>query len=144
MRRAAQALLLPSAVACLILAGRSAPAAEAVFHCAGAQQPKQVAELLFGRDIGGRVGVGEAAWVRFVAHELTPRFPDGLTVSDAVGQWRDPKRGRIVREPAKRVEIVLPGRSDDEARLDAAAQAYKREFHQQSVGIIVRNACVSF
>jgi len=112
--------------------------------CYGTQQPKQVAELLFGRDVGDRLGVSETAWSRFVAHEITPRFPDGLTITDAVGQWRDTIHGRIVREPSKRVEIVMPGGDDDETRLDAIVKAYKNEFHQQSVGVIVRPACAAF
>lgn len=112
--------------------------------CHSPQQPKQVAELLFGRDSGGRLRVSAAAWARFLAHEITPRFPDGLTVTDALGQWRDPARGTIVRELSKRVEIVLPGHAEDEARLDAVVAAYEREFHQRSVVVIVRTACVSF
>ena len=52
--------------------------------------------------------------------------------------------GRIVPEPSKRVEIVLPGNADDDVRLDAIVQAYKRQFHQHAVGVIVRSACVSF
>jgi hypothetical protein len=39
---------------------------------------------------------------------------------------------------------VLPGNKDDDARLDAVVAAYKREFHQHSVGVIVRPACVAF
>ena len=112
--------------------------------CHGTQQFRMVAELLFGRDIGHRVGVSEAAWASFVARELTPRFPDGLTITDAIGQRRDRDTGRTVQEPSKHVEIVLPGNRDDEARLDAVASAYKRQFHQQSVGVIIRPACVSF
>jgi len=112
--------------------------------CHGAQQPKEIAELLFGRDIGNRVGVSQSDFARFVAREVTPRFPDGLTVTDAVGLWRDRDSGRIVQEPSKHVEIVLPGNDDDEARLDAIVSAYKRDFRQQSVGVIVRTACVSF
>jgi hypothetical protein len=112
--------------------------------CRGGLKPQSVAELLFGRDIGGRLGVSEATFSRFVAREITPRFPDGLTVTDAMGQWRDRRSGRIVREPSKHVEIVLPGNADDQARLEAIASAYKRAFRQQSVGIIVRPACVSF
>ena len=103
-----------------------------------------MAELLFGRDIGAKLGVSETAWAHFLAREVTPRFPDGLTVSDATGQWRDPATGKIVQEPSKRVEIVLPGNADDDARLDAIVKAYKHQFHQHSVGVIVRSACVSF
>jgi hypothetical protein len=112
--------------------------------CHGAQQPKLVAQLLFGRDIGNRTGVSEAAWQHFVAHEITPRFPDGLTVVAATGQWRNPVSRRIVREPSKLVIIVLPGNSGDQARLVAIVDAYKRRFRQQSVGVILQSACTSF
>ena len=88
--------------------------------------------------------MSEAAWTRFVTRALTPRFPDGLTISDASGQWRDPGSGTIMREPVKRVEIVLPGNADDQARLDAVVSAYKQEFHQRSVVVIVQEACGSF
>jgi hypothetical protein len=128
----------------LIAAANNATAQALSIACHGAQRPGQIAELLFGRDIGNHVGVSESAWTRFVAHEITPRFPDGLTITNAIGQWRDPASGRVVREPSKRVEIVLPGHSDYEARLDAIVAAYKRRFHQHSVGIIVQAACVSF
>jgi Protein of unknown function (DUF3574) len=141
----ARALLLSLAVACLCLLGRLPLAAQTPApSCSGAQRPKQVAEVLFGRDIGRRIGVSETAWDRFVARELTPRFPDGLNITDATGQWRDPADGGIVREPTKRVEIVLPGNDDDQARLDAVVKAYKREFRQRLVVVIVRIACVSF
>jgi hypothetical protein len=112
--------------------------------CPAPQQAKQVAELLFGRNAGGRLSVSEAAWERFVTRALTPRFSDGLTISDGSGQWRDPGNGTIMREPVKRVEIVLPGNADDQARLDAVVSAYKQEFHQHSVVVIVQTACVSF
>jgi hypothetical protein len=137
--------LLPVFGAAVLMAAMGSSRAEApALACDAPQQVRQVAELLFGRNIGGRLGVSEAAWGRFVARELTPRFPDGLTVTNAIGQWRDPTAGRIVHEPSKRVEIVLPGNGDDQARLEAVAHAYKEEFRQRSVGIIVRPACVSF
>src|SRR5437016_9351946 len=85
--------------------------------CRGAQKPQQVAELLFGRKIGDRVAVSERQWDRFVAREITPKFPDGLTIIDTRGQYREPTRNAIVREPAKLVVIVLPGDEQDEVRL---------------------------
>jgi Protein of unknown function (DUF3574) len=113
-------------------------------ECQAGQKPQQVAELLFGRNIGDRLGVSETQWARFVDRELSPRFPDGLTVLDAKGEWRDSVRKTIVHEPSKVVEIVLPGKPDDVAALNQIAQAYKSRFRQQSVGIVVRAACVSF
>ena len=134
--------LLAAALLCTVAAGAAAQGA--LPACQGPQQRRDVAELLFGRDIGRRLGVSDPAWRRFVAREITPRFPDGLTVTDAIGQWRDPDSGRMVREPSKRVEIVLPGSADDAARLAAIVAAYKRQFHQRSVGVILQSACVSF
>jgi Protein of unknown function (DUF3574) len=123
----------------------------AISNSANAQQttcslgkPQQVAELMFGRKIGDRVGVSEAQWARFVDREITPRFPDGLTVLAARGQWHDSERNKIVREPSKLVQIVLPGKPEDEARLNEIAAAYKTRFRQQSVGIVLRPACVAF
>ena len=112
--------------------------------CSTPQKPQQVAELMFGRKIGDRIAVTEVQWARFVDSEITPRFPDGLTVVDARGQWRDPDKNRIIREPSKLVTIVLPGKSEDAQRLTEIAEAYKKRFRQQSVGVIVRPACVSF
>jgi hypothetical protein len=126
-----------------LLAAVNSVAAQPV-RCRGDLKARHVAELMFGRDIAGKVGVSEAAWARFVATEMTPRFPDGLTITDAIGQWRDRHNGTIVHEPSKRVEIVLPGHSDDTRRLQAIVTAYKRQFHQQSVGLIVQSACVQF
>ena len=100
-------------------------------------------DLLFGRGSGG-LTVSESAWTRFLAQEITPRFSDGLTVLDAAGQWRNPQGGGILRERSKVVMIVTPDDSTVQERIDAIATAYKRQFKQQSVGIVMRAACASF
>ncbi len=92
----------------------------------------------------GRLGVTEAKWARFLAAEVTPRFPEGLTVYDARGQWREPGGTRITRERSKVLMIILPGRADDRERLIEIIRAYKRQFHQKSVGLVLRPSCVSF
>jgi len=112
--------------------------------CRAPQESRQVAHLLFGRKIGDRLGVSAAQFGRFVDREISPRFPDGLTVFDTAGVWRDTLRGILVHEPGKVVEIVLPGAADDTERLNAIAEAYKKQFRQQSVGIVISTDCVSF
>ncbi|CAN7143111.1 DUF3574 domain-containing protein [Bosea sp. LjRoot90] len=102
------------------------------------------AELFFGRKIGDRVGVSEAAFRRFVDAEVTPRFPDGLTILDANGQYRDREDGRLIREPSKLVLIATPDETGNREKLAAVAEAYKRRFDQQSVGLILKPACASF
>jgi hypothetical protein len=102
------------------------------------------AELLFGRKIGDRIGVSEAAFAAFLAREITPRFPDGLTVVDARGQWRDQDRGTIVREPSKLVLLTFRDEAAKRENLGAIAEIYKREFRQQSVLTSLRTSCVTF
>jgi hypothetical protein len=112
--------------------------------CHGVQRSAAVADLMFGHNIGHRRGVSEAAWRQFLAREVTPRFPAGLTVVHATGQWRDTDTGRVVREPSKIVTVVLNDRIGDEAKIDAIVEAYKQRFRQQAVGVVVRPACVAF
>jgi hypothetical protein len=132
-------------VAVLVLVLALAGGADAqLLDCLGGQRPTQVAELMFGRNIGRRLGVSEAEWGRFVDREIISRFPNGLTVLNAGGQWRDEATKKIVREPSKLVQIVLPGQVEDIARLNEIVAASKRRFKQQSVVMIVRPACVSF
>jgi hypothetical protein len=102
------------------------------------------AELLFGRKIGDRIGVSEAAFATFLAQEITPRFPDGVTVVDARGQWRDQDRGAIVREPSKLVLLTFRDEPQKRENLTVIAEAYKRQFRQQSVLLSLRASCVTF
>jgi hypothetical protein len=103
-----------------------------------------VAKLLFGRGAYGRRLVTDSGWRDFLAREVTPRFPDGLTTFDAAGQWRDPPSGTISREASKVVMIAFRGDPTAHERLNAIAEAYKRRFSQKSVGIVISSACVSF
>jgi hypothetical protein len=112
--------------------------------CVPPAQTMASAELFFGRSIGNRTGVSDADFARFTAEEITPRFPDGLTVLDGHGQWRDPARGRLVREPSKVVLILFPDDPQKRENLVAIAEAYKRKFHQQSVLSAVRSTCVNY
>ena len=57
-------------------------------------------ELYFGRLQPDGTVVSDAEWRTFVAEEITPRFPDGFTVFDALGQYRG-RDGQIVSEPTK-------------------------------------------
>jgi len=134
-------LLRAAAILLLALALASSAGAQ-LLDCRGGQRPTEVAQLLFGRNIGNRMGVSESAWTRFLDREIVPRFPDGLTVFDATGRYR--LANRVAREPSKMVEIALPGTPEDMVRLNEIVEAYKSRFKQQSVGLIVRPACVSF
>ena len=124
-----------------------APAVGAVAEpvtCPQSLAPRIVVQLLFGRGKADGGSISPADWNGFVANEITPRFPDGLTVIDATGQWLNPQQGAIIKEESKMVEIVLPSDSYDAAKIDGVIDSYKRQFRMLSVGLIVQTACVRF
>jgi len=88
--------------------------------------------------------IDEARWRGFLDREVTPRFPDGLTVFDAYGQWLF--RGRPAPERlASKVLVILhedsPGRDAD---IEAIRLAWKAETGHQSVLWAKQATFVSF
>jgi hypothetical protein len=129
------------AAAGLLLAGCQTAAPPPL--CPAGQDYVRTAQLFFGRNIGDEPKVTEADFRRFMDEEVTPRFPDGLTVLDGGGQWRGASN-QLVREASKVVLVVLPkGRSAD-AKVEAVRTAYKSRFHQESVLLVTQASCISF
>jgi Protein of unknown function (DUF3574). len=130
-----------AAASVLALAGcTSLPRPDA---CPVGQEPMRTAQLFFGQNIGGKPGVSEADFQKFVDEELTPRFPSGLTVMDGGGQWKGDEN-RLIREASKVVVLVLPNGPEAGKKLNAARKAYKARFHQESVLLVTQAACVDF
>jgi len=129
------AVLLP-----LLLAGCAPPPA-----CPPGMREATEASLFFGRSRAGMEVVSDADWTGFLAQTVTPRFPDGLTVLDAAGQWRD-RAGRIGRERAKLLLLVLPGATAAEAEAAVAPLTadYVQRFGQEAVLTSLRSACIRF
>ncbi len=100
-------------------------------------------ELLFGRSLPGDGRISIASWQEFLSETVTPAFPEGLTVLNGNGQWRNSK-GTITREPSTVVMIIAPKSDDLLPRLEAIRTAYKKKFHQESVGLVITPTCASF
>lgn len=136
--------LLPAVL--VALAACAEKPVTAVPACPAGTERSTMVELFMGRNAGDRLRVRDADWARFLTEEITSRFPEGMSVHDASGQWRDNANGgRLVREPAKVVRIVLPG--DGAAQMDrvlAISEAYKARFAQQSVLRVVSQVCAAF
>ena len=113
--------------------------------CPAGAGPATIAEAYFGRNGKGRAPVSEAEWARFMENVVTPAFPDGLTVLDGAGQWRDAD-GRINREGSKVLVLVLPGQDQAaaSARLAPVTAAWKARFAQESVLTMFRAGCMGF
>jgi hypothetical protein len=146
-----------AAAALLALAGCAGPAPAPVtapqaapppspYQCILASEQRMlVAELFFGRDKAGRKVVSDAERADFLAKTVTPNFPDGLTVFDGYGQWRNPGTGVIGHSPSVKIVLIAAKRSPNLAdRLSTVMEAYRARFDQQSVGIITRDSCAAF
>lgn len=99
-------------------------------------------ELVLGASTPNGI-VGPRAWARFLAQEVTPRFPSGVTVFDGHGQWRGGS-GRITREHARLLLIWYVPDESSEARIEAIRVAYKTRFRQDSVLRADGVSCISF
>ena len=83
-------------------------------------------------------------WSQFLESEVTPKFPDGLTISDAHGQWRSGD-GRIYREATHVLVILYKANATTDGKIEAIRDAYKKQFRQENLPVRVDSAvCVSF
>lgn len=122
----------------------SAPgcAHRAPLACADGATARVVDTLYFGRDTPDGP-VDDAQWAAFLDAEVTPRFPDGLTVTRGDGQWRMAD-GRIVREGSAVLTLVHDGTPSQRAAIAALTAAYKQRFRQEAVMQVRSTACVAF
>jgi len=91
-------------------------------------------ELYFGRSIPGGGAVTEDEWERFLAEVVTPRFPDGFTILNATGQYRE-KTGIIDKEKTEVLLFFYPvnKRSISRRKINEIRRAYVTRFRQESV-----------
>ena len=112
-------------------------------HCPEGTDQFVQYELFMGRSDGSGEVVDDAAWDAFLKDIVTPRFPDGLTVVDAKGQWRD-SDGLVQKERTKLLVILVPPDRDSSGLIGEISEEYKHRFGQESVLQVVSNTCVSF
>ena len=89
-------------------------------------------------------GISEARWRQFLDEEVTPRFPDGLSVLDVYGQWQGKNQATPERLRSKLLVIDYPDTKENRAKIDAIRTAWKRLTGDQSVLRVTQPADVSF
>ncbi|WP_223837823.1 DUF3574 domain-containing protein [Streptomyces venezuelae] len=101
----------------------------------GSGEPYVETRLYFGTQRAAGGEIGRAEFMRFLDREVTPGFPEGLTLQDGYGQWRGAD-GRIVRETSYELILLYPEKAADErdTRIERIRRAYQDEFRQDSVG----------
>ncbi|UYQ66436.1 DUF3574 domain-containing protein [Streptomyces peucetius] len=91
--------------------------------------------LFFGtqRPDGGP-DVTDAQFTAFIDRSVTPAFPEGLTVQQGRGQWRD-SDGVIERERSYELILLYPAAEARArgGRIERIRDAYARMFAQESV-----------
>jgi hypothetical protein len=141
-----QYLQLPViAFACVVLGAGAVMAYRltAAHSCRAGAAPYARLELLFGLGRQPRGEISEEEWRAFLEMEVTPRFPAGLTVLAAYGQWRRPS-GLMIKEPSRILLIWYQEAAAAEAAIQAIRGAYKQRFGQDSVLRVDGASCVSF
>ncbi|RKT87465.1 Protein of unknown function [Saccharopolyspora antimicrobica] len=127
----------PTAYAAL---GEEAPAPN------GRGAPFVETSLLFGTvrpDGGPPVTDEQFHW--FIDEVVTPRFPDGLTVQDGYGQYRD-ANGVIERERSFELILLYPVGEyrDSDPKIEQIRAEYVARFAQESVARVDDRAAVDF
>jgi hypothetical protein len=87
--------------------------------------------------------VSELEWQLFLRDEVTTRFPDGLTVWDAQGQWKNAS-GRIAHDSSKILLVVHPDTAKARTSIQEVIETYRKMFEQESVMRETAIVCVSF
>jgi hypothetical protein len=82
-------------------------------------------------------------WADFLRNTVTPRFPQGLTVWPASGQWRG-SDGQVVREASFVLNILHEDDAASEQRIREIVTEYKTQFRQEAVLRVKTPACASF
>ena len=100
-------------------------------------------ELLFGMSRSSGPDITEEEFQTFIDAQVTPRFPDGLTVISGNGQFKDAS-GTIVQEKSKLLVLLYPFSRPSSSLVEQVRDDYKTMFQQQSVLRIDEGSCVSF
>ena len=118
------------------------PAAQATLDQCGTASALQLRTTLYFGTARPKGSVSELEWQLFLRDEVTARFPDGLTVWDAKGQWRTPA-GTIDHESSKVLLLVHADTSQAREAVLAVIARYRKAFEQESVLWETARVCVA-
>jgi Protein of unknown function (DUF3574) len=112
-----------------------------VMEC-GAASAAQVRTTLYFGLARPKGSVSELEWQVFLRDEVTSRFPAGLTVWEAEGQWKTPA-GSIDREQSKVLLLVHADTAAARQSVQSVIEAYRKAFDQESVLWESARVCVA-
>ena len=91
-------------------------------------------ELFFGSLKPDGSVVSEEAFLGFLDAEITPRFPNGLTLLTGLGQFLT-AQGIIIQEQSRLLILLYPAeaRRDNNEKIEQIREQYKLMFQQEAV-----------
>jgi hypothetical protein len=120
------------------------PAAAAVNRPTAASQIWNRTDLYFGSMKPDGSMVNDAEFTQFVDQQITPRFPDGLTLLKGYGQFKN-SVDVIVREDSRLLILFYPPQTlDANKKIQDIRELFKSAFQQESVLRVDSFSIVSF
>jgi hypothetical protein len=89
-------------------------------------------------------GISEAEWQEFLDKQVTPRFPEGLSVLNVLGQWQGKHESAPERLRTKMLIIDYPDTQHNREKIEAIRAAWKQKTGDQSVMRVTEPADISF
>lgn len=153
-RPARRTALVAGVAACAVLAtgapiayatrGSEAPAAGRATAVRGAEYVET--RLFFGTERpDGGPDVTDPQFLAFIDRYVTPDFPDGLTIQEGRGQWRD-SDGVIERERSYELILLYPASEARlrDPRIERIRTAYEKAYAQDSVARLDERTLADF
>ncbi len=106
-----------------------------VLACLGCTPANQLNRFYFGMNKPSGGAVTEQEFNQFLHQEISSRFPQGLTLFEAKGQWQD-ANGMVEQENSRVVEIVCDDTPENRDKVATIAAKYKTLFAQEAVMVI--------
>jgi hypothetical protein len=123
----------------LLLAGCAANPQQS---CAPGEQAAVLDQLYLGTGRPHGPDVSAAEWAAFVSAEIAPRFPQGFSLQEAQGQWRNAD-GSVAHELSHLLMVVHPDDAASAQAMRDIAEHYKQRFNQEAVLRLRAAACMS-
>src|SRR3978361_343191 len=120
---------------CMIVSLDGCATTESQTCASGWGPPVVVFTLFLGKAVPGRVDLTDQEWMSFVDSTVTSNLPNGYTVFDASGGWRNPMTHRAIKEDTKVLLVALPDVPESLAAINRIRTAYQIKFQQQLVGM---------
>jgi hypothetical protein len=111
-------------------------------QCPQGSQAAVLDQLYFGASRPHGPDLTPQEWSAFVHDEIAPRFPQGFTVLEAQGQWRNAD-GSLAQERSRVLQLAHPADAAGAAALGEIAQHYRARFGQEAVLQIGAPACIT-